>query len=99
MVLQAYNPEFGKREFQTNYPQSGGSMNVFAGTRYQKGYGLGNILSGLFRSAVPLLKKGAVSLGKTALKTGLNVVKDGLEGKNIKRSIKQNFKQAERCSR
>lgn len=93
MVLLAYNPEFAKRQFQENYHQAGG-MNIFHGSKYQRGYGLGNILSGLFRSAVPLLKKGAISLGKTALKTGLNVAKDGLMGKNIKSSLKTNVRRA-----
>ena len=93
MRLVPYNQESANNDYQNFYSQNGG-MRVFTGQKYQKGYGLGNVLSGLFRSAVPLLKKGAISLGKTALKTGLNVAKDGLEGKSIKASFKDNLKQA-----
>lgn len=43
----------------------------------------------MFKSAVPLLKKGAKVLGKEALKTGLNVAADALEGQNVKESLKK----------
>ena len=48
----------------------------------------------MFKSALPILKKGAVSLGKTALKTGLNIARDGLAGEDIKESAKQNLRLA-----
>jgi hypothetical protein len=41
---------------------------VFAGRRYKKGHGLGNIFGGLFKAAMPLLKRGAKTLGREALK-------------------------------
>jgi hypothetical protein len=56
---------------------------VFAGRRYQRGHGLGSIFGGLFKAAIPLLKKGAKTLGREALKTGLNIVGD------VGRTIKQ----------
>jgi hypothetical protein len=40
------------------------------------------------------LKKGAITLGKTALKTGANIAKDGLSGRSLKSSLKQNLKSA-----
>jgi hypothetical protein len=46
---------------------------VFAGRRYQRGHGLGSIFGGLFKAAMPLLKKGAKTLEREALKTGLNM--------------------------
>jgi hypothetical protein len=49
---------------------------VYVGTRFQRGHGLGSIFGGLFKAAVPLLKKGAKTLGREALKTGLNIAKD-----------------------
>jgi hypothetical protein len=37
--------------------QAGGSLPVFQGSRGQRGHGFGSVLSGLFRSAVPMLKR------------------------------------------
>ena len=48
----------------------------------QRGYGLGGLLKGLFRAAVPLLKQGAKVVGRTALKTGAQVAGDVLQGQN-----------------
>ena len=53
--------------------QAGKGYPVFAGRRYQRGHGLGSIFGGLFKAAVPLLKKGAKTLEREALKTGLNI--------------------------
>ena len=64
--------------------QAGKGYPVYAGSRYQRGHGLGSIFGGLIKAAMPLLKKGAKTLGREALKTGLNIVGDAVEGKNIK---------------
>jgi hypothetical protein len=56
--------------------QAGKGYPVFAGRRYQRGHGLGSIFGGLFKAAMPLLKKGAKTLGREALKTGLNIAGD-----------------------
>lgn len=93
MVLVPYDQARANSDFSNNFRQSGG-INVYAGGEIQKGHGIGNILTGLFQRAVPLLKKGAASLGKTAIQTGVNVLNDGLQGKNLKASLKQNAKQA-----
>jgi DnaJ-class molecular chaperone len=53
--------------------QAGKGYPVFAGRRYQRGHGLGSIFGGLFKAAVPLLKKGAKTLEREALKTVLNI--------------------------
>jgi hypothetical protein len=37
--------------------QAGKGYPVFAGRRYQRGHGLGSIFRGLFKAAMPLLKK------------------------------------------
>ena len=42
----------------------------------QRGYGLGSIFGGLFKAAMPLLKKGAKTLEREASKTGLNIARD-----------------------
>ena len=52
---------------------------------------MGSIFGSLL---ILIIKKGAKSLGKAAIKTGSNVVKDGLFGKNIKQSLKLNLKKA-----
>ena len=63
-------------------------MNVFHGARVQKGYGLGNILGGLFRKALPYLWQGAKYAGKTALRTGIDVANDVIDGQDVKSSLK-----------
>ena len=74
--------------------QYGLGMNVFHGSRIQRGYGLGSILGGLFRKALPYLWKGAKYAGKTALRTGANVANDVIDGQNIRASIKARSAQA-----
>jgi hypothetical protein len=66
--------------------QAGKGYPVFAGRRYQRGHGLGSIFGGLFKAALPLLKKGAKTLGREALKTGLNIAGDVVQGRNIKQA-------------
>ena len=62
--------------------QVGSGLPVYVGSRGQKGHGLGSMLSGLFRSALPMVKQGLSTIGKSALKTGLSIAGDVLEGKN-----------------
>ena len=59
--------------------QAGEGLLGFQGTKYQRGSGLGSILTGLFRVAAPLLKKGAIALGKQALKKGISMASNYLE--------------------
>ena len=68
--------------------QSGSGLPVFQGSRGQRGHGLGSMLSGLFRSAVPMLKRGLATFGKHALKTGLEIAGDVVEGKSFKDSAR-----------
>lgn len=85
------------RAFHSYYlNQSGRGYPVYAGRRYQRGHGLGSILGGLFKAAAPLLKKGATFLGKEALKTGLNVASDALQGENVGQAIQKRAKQSGR---
>lgn len=69
--------------------QSGNGLPVFAGSRMQRGHGLGSMLSGLFRSAVPMIKRGLATFGKHALKTGLEIAGDVADGKSFKDSAKE----------
>ena len=70
--------------------QSGNGLPVFQGSRGQRGHGLGSMLSGLFRSAVPMIKRGLATFGKHALKTGLEIAGDVSEGKSFKDSAREN---------
>ena len=65
--------------------QAGGSLPYFAGAQYYRGHGLGNLFGGLLRSDMPLIKRGAVALGKGALKTGVRIADDVMSGQSIKR--------------
>jgi hypothetical protein len=60
---------------------------VYVGTRYQRGHGLGSIFGSLFKSAVLLLKRGAKTLGREALKTGLNPPKNPIPISYIRKSF------------
>ena len=77
-----------------------GSLPVFAGPGNQRGYGLGGMLAGLFRTAVPFLKRGALNLAKTAgreaLTTGAEILEDVAAGQNIKRAAATRAKAAGR---
>ena len=74
------------RSYEQYYAdQCGNGMNVFQGARGQRGHRLGSVLSGLFRSALPLIK----NLGKQALQTGLNVATDVVEGTNFRDSLRK----------
>ena len=70
-------------EFYKNYnPES--PIRIYAGSRYQRGHGLGNIFSNILQAAIPVVKKGALALGKTALQTGINIARDSINGKKMK---------------
>ena len=69
--------------------QSGNGLPTFVGSRSQRGHGLGSMLSGLFRSAVPMLKRGLATFGKHALKTGLEIAGDVADGKSFRDSAKE----------
>lgn len=59
-----------------------------------KGDGLGSFLGNLFRRIFPLLSSGAKAVGKEAVSTGVNLLKDALNGRNIKESMYDRVGQA-----
>jgi hypothetical protein len=69
--------------------QAGGTMPVFQGSRGQRGHGFGSVLSGLFRSAMPMLKR----IGKQALTTGAYIASDMLGGKKFGDSARNRVRQ------
>ena len=57
----------GKAQENNYLSQVGHRMPYFAGARVQQGYGLGNLFSSIAKSVLPLVKKGAKTLGKQVL--------------------------------
>ena len=53
---------------------------------------LSSIFGGLFKAAMPLFKKGAKTLGREALKTGLHIAGDVVQGRNIKQAAQSQLK-------
>jgi len=70
--------------------QVGGQMPVFIGSRQQRGHGLGSVLGGIFRRfIIPFFKSHGKSLATDALKTGVNVAEEVLDGRTLKESVKK----------
>lgn len=76
--------------------QVGHGGPVFQGSKTQKGFGLGGILGGILKSAMPLIKQGAKTLGREALRAGVGITQDVLEGRNLRTSAKTRLKRAGR---
>lgn len=89
MKLKEFCCDASRQAYRNYYiNQAGSGMPIFIGSKNQRGHGLGSILSGLFKSAAPLLKKGLSSLGKNAFKTGLSIAGDVLEGRSAAESAR-----------
>ena len=67
---------------------------VFVGSPYQRGHGIGNFLSSLFRTVFPLVKSGAKAIGKEALNAGFGVLRDQINRKPLKTSLKNRMRAA-----
>ena len=59
---------------------------ILLGARIQQGYGLGNLFSSIAKSVLPLVKKGAKTVGKQVLQSGVEFASDFLQGKNVKQA-------------
>jgi hypothetical protein len=83
------------RQSYENYyvGQAGSGLSVFQGSRGQRGHGIGSTLAGLFRSALPMIKRGLTSFGRQALSTGMQVVGDMADGQNFSDSAKLRTRQ------
>ena len=66
--------------------QVGHGGPYFSGGHYQQGYGLGNILSAISKTVMPLIKSGAKAIGKQVLRSGVGFASDVLQGKNAKQA-------------
>lgn len=65
--------------YHSQFGNGRGVPSVFVGSSRQRGHGLGSWFAGLFRSALPLLAKGARAVGKEALRAGVNILDDVAE--------------------
>ncbi|KAG8235182.1 hypothetical protein J437_LFUL015488 [Ladona fulva] len=74
--LQYYENQAGKR-----------ISNVYRGIEYQRGHGIGSFLGGIFRSALPILSRGAKAVGKEILRTGVHLLGDVAQNKPIRESV------------
>ena len=77
--------------------QSGGEMPVYVGARFQRGHGLGSVLSGLFRRILPFFRNNAKNFATNLLRTGAEVVGDVLDDKkkfteSLKERVPQGIK-------
>jgi hypothetical protein len=69
--------------------QAGGALAHFSGGEFQRGHGLGTVISGFLKRALPLLPATFTkSLKRKALKAGLGVAGDLLRGKSLKTAVK-----------
>ena len=74
--------------------QAGNGLPVFVGARMQRGHGIGSVIGGLLRGAIPLIKKGASAIGKQALRSGVEFAGDLLQGKSAKVAAANRAKEA-----
>jgi len=92
MKRRAYCCDASRHMYEDYYScQAGGEMPVFAGSRYQRGHGLGSVLGGFFRRfVVPLFKTHGRMLALDTLRTGMNVADDVLgSSQDFKESVKK----------
>ena len=68
---------------------AGGVRNVFNGSTFQRGHGVGAWLGGLFRRILPYVTSGARAVGKETLRAGIKVLDDVANtGVNFKEAVK-----------
>lgn len=68
--------------------QAGSGMSDFySGPIYQRGYGIGSFLGGLFRSVLPILRRGGIAVGKELLNSGTNFFNDVENNVNPRRAF------------
>ena len=72
----------------------GGFGHFYAGAPYQKGYGIGSWLGGLFRTVLPLLRSGAAAVGREAARAGSHVLADVAVGDNFGESLNKHAVEA-----
>ena len=70
------------------------TITPYAGASWQRGYGLGSMFRGLFKTAMPLVKGVGRKLLKAGVRGGARLAQDALRGRDIKKSAKRRFANA-----
>jgi hypothetical protein len=60
---------------------------IYSGPLFQKGYGIGSFLGGLFRAVIPFFKSRGLAVGKQLFKTGVDVLSDMQQNQSFKNSL------------
>lgn len=72
--------------------------NVFQGTKFQRGYGFGNIFKKLFKWVVPIFEQKALpvlkTVGKTLVRGTSNFAEDAINGQNVREAAKRRFEES-----
>jgi len=95
MTRKTYCCDASRHLYEDYYDkQSGSGMPVYVGRRYQRGHGLAQTIGGLFkRYVIPFVAPRAKQLSKQLLgnmmRTGMEVVGDVAEGRNLKEAVKE----------
>lgn len=79
---------------QNGGTRGGGIPQVFVGSPYQRGHGIGSFLGGLFRRVLPYLTRGLGAVGKEALRAGVNIIEDVENKMPLKVAAKHRFEQS-----
>lgn len=74
----------------------GGSYEIYRGSPYQRGYGLGGTFRRFFswlvpifkEQALPVIKSGLREIGKTAVITTADIAKDAVNGRDFKSAFR-----------
>ena len=67
-------------------------MNVYQGYASQYGHGLGNVLGGVVRAALPIVKNIAKKAGAQLLDSGINYIQRQIKKKPAKRATSRAVK-------
>lgn len=96
--MMSYHPYRCCIDSVTDYyvNQAGQGLGYYQGIPLQRGYGFGSIFSSLFRSAMPLFKKGAKALGRQVLRSGVDFANDVVQGRDLKTAAVERAKEAGR---
>lgn len=92
--MRKSDPEYFKQYYLKQAEQKGGHLPAFHGAVVQRGYGLGAIFKGLYRWAIPHLHSGMKAVGQRALKEGMGVADDVLNGQSLGDSLMERGKKA-----
>jgi hypothetical protein len=66
----------------------GGGYNIFQGTQYQRGAGIGALFKSLLRFLIPITKNVGHAVGRQGLESGTKILSSVLEGKQFKEALK-----------